>query len=82
MAHVSRSTIETESHYAQIEKEMLATLFAVERFGQYVYGSFFLPSFLSSFVFVPFADLSSRLYQFGLGVRVLLSKRFCNSVRL
>ena len=29
---------ETESRYAQIEKEMLAIVFGVERFEQYVYG--------------------------------------------
>ena len=29
---------ETETNYAQIETEMLAIVFAVERFEQYVYG--------------------------------------------
>ena len=29
---------ETETNYAQIEKEMLAIVFAVERFEQYVFG--------------------------------------------
>lgn len=29
---------ETETNYAQIEKEMLAIVFAVERFEHYVYG--------------------------------------------
>ena len=29
---------ETESHYAQIEKEMLAIMFVVERFEQCIYG--------------------------------------------
>lgn len=29
---------ETETNYAQIEKEMLAIVFAVERFEQYTYG--------------------------------------------
>ena len=38
MAYTSRSMTETESHYAQIENEMLAIVFAVERFEQCVYG--------------------------------------------
>ena len=29
---------ETEMHYAQIEKEMLAIVFGVERFEHYIYG--------------------------------------------
>lgn len=38
VAYVSRSMTETEGNYAQIEKEMLAILFGVERFEQCVYG--------------------------------------------
>ena len=38
VAYASRSMTETETHYAQIEKEMLAIVFAVERFEQCVYG--------------------------------------------
>ena len=38
VAYASRSMTETESHYAQIEKEMLTIVFAVERFEQCVYG--------------------------------------------
>lgn len=38
VAYVSRSMTETEVNYAQIEKEMLAILFGVERFEQFVYG--------------------------------------------
>ena len=38
VAYASRSMTETETHYAQIEKEMLALVFAVERFEQCVYG--------------------------------------------
>ena len=38
VAYVSRSMTETEVNYAQIEKEMLAILFGVERFEQCVYG--------------------------------------------
>ena len=38
IAYASRSMTETETNYAQIEKEMLAIVFAVERFEQYVYG--------------------------------------------
>ena len=38
VAYASRSMTETETHYAQIEKEMLAIVFGVERFEHYVYG--------------------------------------------
>ena len=38
VAYASRSMTTTEVNYAQIEKEMLAILFAVERFEQCVYG--------------------------------------------
>ena len=38
IAYASRSMTETETNYAQIEKEMLAIVFAVECFEQYVYG--------------------------------------------
>ena len=38
VAYTSRSMTATEVNYAQIEKEMLAILFAVERFEQCVYG--------------------------------------------
>jgi transposase InsO family protein len=36
----SRSLTETESRYAPIEKEMLAIVWAVERYHQYTYGNF------------------------------------------
>ena len=38
VAYASRSLTDTEANYAQIEKEMLAILFGVERFEQCVYG--------------------------------------------
>ena len=38
VAYASRSLTDTEVNYAQIEKEMLAILFGVERFEQCVYG--------------------------------------------
>ena len=38
VAYASRALTETESRYAQIEKELLATVFACEHFDVYVYG--------------------------------------------
>ena len=38
IAYASRSLTQTETQYAQIEKEMLAIVFGVERFEQYAYG--------------------------------------------
>lgn len=38
MAYASRALTETETHYAQIEKELLAIVFACLRFEQYVFG--------------------------------------------
>ena len=38
VAYVSRALTPTEQHYAQIEKELLAIVFAMERFHTYVYG--------------------------------------------
>ncbi|KAL7873908.1 hypothetical protein SRHO_G00048780 [Serrasalmus rhombeus] len=38
VAYASRALTETEQRYAQIEKEMLAIVFGVERFHQFVYG--------------------------------------------
>jgi len=38
VAFASRALTDTETRYAQIEKELLAVVFAVERFNQYTYG--------------------------------------------
>ena len=38
IAYASRSLTETECRYAQIEKELLAVVFGVERFHQYIYA--------------------------------------------
>ena len=38
IAYASRSLSETERSYAQIEKELLSVLFAMERFDMYTYG--------------------------------------------
>ena len=38
MAYASRAPTDAETRYAQIEKELLATVFAYERFDPYVYG--------------------------------------------
>jgi hypothetical protein len=39
IAFASRSLTDTETRYAQIEKELLAIVFACEKFHQYVYGN-------------------------------------------
>ena len=39
VAYASRALTSTEQNYAQIEKEMLAIVFAAGRFDQYVYGT-------------------------------------------
>jgi len=38
IAYASRALTETESRYAQIEKEMLAIVFSVEKFNDYTFG--------------------------------------------
>ena len=38
IAYASRALTDTETRYAQIEKELLATLFGLERFNTYTYG--------------------------------------------
>ena len=38
IAYTSRALTETESRYAQIEKEMLAIVFSVEKFNDYTFG--------------------------------------------
>ena len=38
IAYSSRALTETESRYAQIEKEMLAIVFSVEKFNDFTFG--------------------------------------------
>ena len=38
IAYASRALMETESRYAQIEKEMLAIVYSVEKFNDYTFG--------------------------------------------
>ena len=38
VAYASRALTETETHYAQIEKELLSVMFGLEKFHQYTYG--------------------------------------------
>ena len=40
VSFVSRSMTEAETRYAQIEKELLAVLFSLEKFNQYTYGQY------------------------------------------
>ena len=40
MVYASRSLTETESRYAQIEKEALASTWAYERFSDYILGKY------------------------------------------
>ena len=37
LAYASRALTETESHHAQIEKEMLAIVFAMDKFNDYTF---------------------------------------------
>ena len=39
IAYASRALTETETRYAQMEKEMLAIVFAVEKFNDYTFGN-------------------------------------------
>lgn len=41
VAYASKSMTQTQQNYAQIEKEMLAIVFGVQRFHQYLYGKTF-----------------------------------------
>ena len=38
IAYASRALTETESRYAQIEKEMLAIVFSIEKFNDFTFG--------------------------------------------
>ena len=38
ISYASRAMTDTEQNYAQIEKELLAIVFACERFNDYIYG--------------------------------------------
>ena len=38
ICYTSSAIMETEQNYAQIEKELLAIMFACERFNDYIYG--------------------------------------------
>jgi len=39
IAYPSRALTETETRYGQMEKEMLAIVFAVEKFNDYTFGN-------------------------------------------
>ena len=38
VAYASKAPVGPELHYAQVEKELLAVVFATSRFHQYIYG--------------------------------------------
>ena len=41
IAFASHTLIPAECNYSQLEKEVLAVIFAVKRFHQYLYGTYF-----------------------------------------
>uniref|UniRef100_A0AAQ5XUM9 Gypsy retrotransposon integrase-like protein 1 n=1 Tax=Amphiprion ocellaris TaxID=80972 RepID=A0AAQ5XUM9_AMPOC len=65
VAYASRALTSTESRYAQIEKELLASLYACECFHQYVYGQTFEVETdhkpLVSIMFKPLNDCPVRI---------------------
>lgn len=65
VSYASRSLTETEQNYAQIEKEMLAMVFAVQKYHNFVYGKKFLIQTdhkpLTNIVTKPLCNISTRL---------------------
>lgn len=65
ISYASRSLTATEQNYAQIEKEMLAIVFAVQKYHNFVYGKRFVVQSdhkpLTSIVNKPMHAISSRL---------------------
>lgn len=70
IAYASRALTRTEQHYAQIEKELLAVVFALERFHDYTYGRpvtvFSDHRPLVAIVKKPIPDLTPRLQRLRL----------------
>lgn len=65
VTYASRSLTDTETRYAQIEKELLAIVFACEKFNQFVYGRHFVVQSdhkpLESILRKPLSQAASRL---------------------
>ena len=63
VAYASTSLTEAESRYAQIEKELLAVPFSLERCNQYTYGKKVTVSNRQSQITSPWKQLSKRHWQ-------------------
>ena len=84
VAYASRTLTDTEKRYAQIEKEMLAVTFGLEKFHHYTYGRetsvFSDHKPLESIVVKPLYKAPKRLQNGWLAVSTFTSHVFCLSL--